>query len=74
MANHEYIGDAVYVFFDGFQIVLYTHDGMRETNRICLNPEVLQSLDRYVAALSVRPAPDVAQDSDHLLDHRNVKQ
>ncbi len=47
----QYIGDAVYVDFDGFGIVLTTEDGIRATNRIVLEPEVYSALVRYVEAL-----------------------
>ncbi len=47
----QYIGDAVYVDFDGFGIVLTTEDGIRVTNRIVLEPQVYSALVRYVEAL-----------------------
>jgi len=39
-----YLGDGVYVDFTGWAIVLTTSDGVRETNRIVLEPRVIQSL------------------------------
>ena len=45
-----YLGDAVYADFDGFGLVLTTEDGISETNRIVLEPEVLRSLVEYVDA------------------------
>lgn len=47
----RYIGDAVYASFDGYHIVLTTEDGIRATNRICLEPTVYSELQRYVADL-----------------------
>jgi hypothetical protein len=47
----QYLGDAVYADFDGYHVVLTTEDGIRATNRICLDPDVLKALDRYVAEL-----------------------
>lgn len=40
-----YLGDGVYVYVEtgGDLIWLYTSDGMRETNRIALEPEVLEA-------------------------------
>lgn len=39
----SYLGDGVYVGFDGFKIWLYTHEG----NRIALEPVVFQQLIKY---------------------------
>ncbi len=47
----QYIGDAVYVDFDGYGIVLTTENGIEATNRIVLEPEVYTALVRYVEAL-----------------------
>ena len=48
----QYIGDGVYVEFDGYDIVLTTEDGISVTNRIVLEFEVLASLLAYVTATS----------------------
>ena len=47
-----YLGDAVYADFDGYHIVLTTEDGIRVTNIVCLEPQVLDALDRFRAALA----------------------
>ena len=47
----EYIGDGVYVEFDGYGLVLTTEDGRSTTNRIVLEPEVYQALTAYVSRL-----------------------
>ena len=47
MSAREYVGDGVYVEFDSGRVgntVLVTSDGLRDTNRIELEPEVWQSL------------------------------
>jgi len=44
----QYIGDAVYVDWDGFHIVLTTEDGYRATNTIMLEPQVFEALERWV--------------------------
>ncbi len=51
-ATKAYLGDAVYVDFDGFALWLTTEDGLRETNRICLEPAVYRALTEYVARLT----------------------
>ncbi len=47
----QYLGDGVYANFDGFMIVLTTEDGIRESNRIYLEPQVWDALQDYVKAL-----------------------
>ena len=47
----EYIGDGVYVYFDGYSIIMTTEDGIRATNTICLEPSVTSNLEDYVARL-----------------------
>lgn len=43
----EYLGDAVYASFDGYQIWLYTTNGIYVTNKIALEPEVWGALMRF---------------------------
>lgn len=51
-----YIGDSVYVHFDGYHIVLTTENGYPDDprNRICLEPSVYESLVEWVEALKLR--------------------
>ena len=46
-----YLGDAVYVDFDGWHIVLTTEDGISTTNEIFLEPEVIVALQQYLVEL-----------------------
>lgn len=53
----QYIGDGVYAATDPCGgIELTTHNGISETNRIVLEPEVLEGLDafRRAAALAAK--------------------
>lgn len=43
----KYLGDGCYAEFDGCGIVLTTENGISETNRIVLEPEVLTALRRF---------------------------
>lgn len=43
-----YLGDGCYVTFDGYSLVLTTENGISETNRIVLEPEVYRALVAYV--------------------------
>ena len=43
----RYIGDGVYIGHDGYQIILETSDGIRVTNRIGLDDEVLAGMEQY---------------------------
>ena len=49
----RYIGDSVYVQFDGYHYVLTTENGLPydPSNRICLEPSVYESLVKWVEAL-----------------------
>jgi len=48
-----YLGDGVYVEFDGYGLVLTTEDGVT-ANRIVLESEVYQALVDYVERLKER--------------------
>lgn len=49
MNEKIYIGDAVYVEIDKFEdVVLTTEDGVSTTNRIVLEPRVLQAFLEYI--------------------------
>lgn len=50
----EYLGDGVYADFDGGFLVLTTEDGIRATNQIFLEPEVIGALLAYVEKLRAR--------------------
>jgi hypothetical protein len=51
-----YIGDSVYVQYDGYHIVLTTENGYPDDprNLICLEPEVYEALLQWVEALKLR--------------------
>lgn len=46
----RYLGDGVYVQMEGLDTVLTTENGLQETNRIVLEPEVLNNLNEYLQA------------------------
>ena len=51
-ANHkDYLGDGVYVEYDGYTVVLYTSNGVTNNSHIYLEPEVIEALNRYIANL-----------------------
>lgn len=57
MANEndkQYLGDGVYVDFDGYMLILTTEDGIRVLNKIYLEPAVYENLIRYVEELQRR--------------------
>jgi hypothetical protein len=47
----EYLGDGLYVSWDGWQIRLYAHNGVEATNEVFLEPEVLVAFLRYTQNL-----------------------
>ena len=50
--DKEYLGDGVYVAYDGNGLIVTTEDGIRETNRIYLEPEVWARLLLVVKSLA----------------------
>lgn len=46
-----YLGDGCYVSFDGYALELTTSNGIKITNRIFLEPEIWDALNRFVARL-----------------------
>lgn len=43
-----YLGDGAYVEFDGWGWKITTEDGVRATNTIYFEPEVLKAFDEFV--------------------------
>jgi hypothetical protein len=60
----HYLGDSVYVAWDGYMLELTTNNGLGASNRIYLEPGVLRALVEYVAGLSTQQAATV-EDDDH---------
>ena len=48
MIASDYLGDGVYVSFDGYSIILKANDFRNPTDTIVLEPSVLEALNRYV--------------------------
>jgi hypothetical protein len=44
----EYLGDSVYVDFDGFDIALTTENGEGPNNTIIMEPSVWAALQKYM--------------------------
>lgn len=47
-SNLVYLGDSVYAFIDGISVVLVTKNGIEESNRIYLDPEVVKNFLAYI--------------------------
>lgn len=61
----EYLGDAVYVEFDGFGVKLTTSDGISDTNTIVMEDFVLENFASWLERLKksiAAPAPPVEPD------------
>ena len=43
-----YLGDGLYADFDGYQIELFATDGIHVTNKVYLEPKVLENFLNYV--------------------------
>lgn len=46
--NRMYLGDGVYVGHDGYQAWLYTDNGIAVTNKIALEPEVIDGFIKWL--------------------------
>lgn len=46
--NKRYLGDAVYAEQDGLDLILTTENGIKVTNRIVLEPQILNELCIYL--------------------------
>lgn len=51
LSYRSYLGDGVYVGFDGFGVALTSEDGVRILDRIVLEPEVLGKFEAYMVSL-----------------------
>ena len=49
-SNKVYLGDGVYISFDGYGFMLTVEDGMSVTGRVYLEPEVWRALQLYFAS------------------------
>ncbi len=53
-SNRIYLGDGLYAEFDGYQVALFAHDGIRATNTVYLEPQVLESFLRWIEGLRAK--------------------
>ena len=51
LKEQRYLGDGLYCGFDGFQIWLYASNGLRVSDEVALEPNVLEALFNYVERL-----------------------
>jgi hypothetical protein len=51
--NRRYLGDGVFVRWEPRRVVLTAEDGMRETNIIFLEPEVLKAFLEYLKEMKL---------------------
>ena len=49
--HQDYLGDGVYVEFDGYQIILKANDHLNPTDTIALEPSVFLALIQYARKL-----------------------
>lgn len=51
----DYLGDSVYACVDEGAIFIYTDNGFGPENRICLEPEVIAALVRFINRATQEP-------------------
>jgi hypothetical protein len=49
--DDSYLGDGLYVSFDGWQIELYASNGIEKTNSVLLDSDTLAAFLKYVERL-----------------------
>ena len=49
--HQDYLGDGVYIEFDGYQILLKANNHLNPTDTIALEPAVFKALVRYARKL-----------------------
>lgn len=54
--KRKYLGDSVYIEYNGYEITLSTGHHTPETNVIVLDSEVMSNLQKFVAEIN-KPAP-----------------
>jgi hypothetical protein len=59
-----YLGDGVYVGFDGYHVWLYTDNGIQVTNKIALEPDVLDNFHSWETKFRKRFEPCVLTSPD----------
>jgi len=47
----EYLGDGLYVEFDGYHVWLITSNGIQDIDRVALDPTVLRNFFEYIDRL-----------------------
>lgn len=52
--NPEYLGDGLYVEYDGWMIRLYATNGVFMTNEVFLEPAVLSAFQQYVERIKMQ--------------------
>lgn len=57
---HEYIGDGVYATFDGYQVWIWTSDGIRQSEKVAIEPTTLGRLNAYYKRVTTIPKVDAA--------------
>lgn len=60
--TQTYLGDGVYASHDGYAIAIWTSDGIRQSEKIYLEPEVLAALDQFVRAALSKATPQGGED------------
>ena len=48
MKDEEYLGDGVYVGRDEYGLWIWTFDGVRRTNEVAFDVDVLENLKKYL--------------------------
>ena len=61
----QYIGDAVYAIFDGFGIELHVNDLENPTDKVYLEPSVLNALNKFYESCIQKPEEGEKTNAPH---------
>lgn len=71
MSKKAYLGDGAYVSYNGYAFVLTTENGLRETNRVVLEPDMLKLLNKYAAHVEAEKDEIFFEKADRAYDQAN---
>jgi hypothetical protein len=49
--TQQYLGDGLYASFDGFQVEVFSHDGLNKTNSVFMEPDILDSFIGFIKSI-----------------------
>ena len=54
LTNAEHLGDGAYVLFNGWDYMVFTHNGLKAENVVYLEPSAMENLLDYVQRMKAK--------------------